>query len=136
MLDTLTVELHEEFLDLPSALRRLLVERDADHAVRRGHGLGCQAGVLTLYVEVTDLTEVEQLLVEVGPVSHAAAVNVVGQMVDELQASADRMTLDALQEHEIDVINRAALTETVDQIQRRSADTLDCRQAQLHRTGG
>ncbi len=43
---------------------------------------------LALDVEVADFAEVEQLLVEVGPVGHAAAVHVVGQVIDDLQAVA------------------------------------------------
>ena len=66
----------------PAALPGFLVERDADHAVGRGHRLGGQAGVFALDVEVADLAEVEQLLVEAGPVRHAAAVDVVRQVVD------------------------------------------------------
>jgi hypothetical protein len=64
VLDALAVELHQELLDLAGALLGFLVQRDADHAVRRGHGLAGQAGVFALDVEVADLAEVEQALVE------------------------------------------------------------------------
>ncbi len=45
VLDALAVELHQELFDLPGALGRFFVQRNADHAVRRGHGLRGQAGV-------------------------------------------------------------------------------------------
>ncbi len=135
MLDALPVELHQELFDLAGALGGLLVQRDADHAIRGAHGLGGQAGVFTLDVEVTRFTEVEQFLVEVGPVDHAPAIDVMGQVVDNLEAGAHRVAVDAFEEHEVDVIDRTALTETVDQIQRRAADALDRRQVQFHRPG-
>ena len=136
MLDALAVELHQELFDLPGALGGFLVERDADHAVRRGHGLGGQPGVLALDVEVADLAEVEQLLVEVRPVGHAAAVHVVGEVVDDLQARALGVAVHAFDELEVDVVDRRAFAEAVDQVQRRTADALDRRQAQFHRPGG
>ena len=135
MLDALAVELHQEFLDLPGAARSLLVQRDADHAVGCGHGLAGQAGVRALDVEVADLAEVEQPFVKRCPVAHPTAVDVVRQVVDERQAVAHRMAVDAVDKIEIDVVDRAAILEAVDQVQRRAANALDGRQAQLHRPG-
>ncbi|SOY73835.1 protein of unknown function (plasmid) [Cupriavidus taiwanensis] len=135
VLDALAVECHQELFDLAGALGRFLVQRNADFTIRRGHGLGGQAGVLALDVEIADFAEIEQLFVEVGPVSHAATVDVVGQVVDQLEAVADRVAVDALDELEVDVIDRLAFLEAVDQVQRRAADALDRRQAQLHRAG-
>ncbi|MCY1451932.1 hypothetical protein D9M71_688220 [compost metagenome] len=135
MLDAFAVELHQELFDLASTLRRLLVEWDADHAVRCSHGLGRQASVFALDIEVADFTEVEQFLVEAGPVSHAPAVNVVGEVVDDFQAGTHRVTVHALDELEVDIVDRAAFFVAVDQVQRRTANTLDRRQAQLHRAG-
>ncbi|MNC35786.1 hypothetical protein D3C75_842810 [compost metagenome] len=60
----------------------------------------------------------------------------MGQVVDQLEAGTLRMTVDALDEFEVDVVDRAAFAETVDQVDRRTADALDRRQAQLHRPGG
>ena len=135
MLDPLAVELHQELLDLPGALLRFLVERDADLAVGRGHRLRREAGVLALDVEVADLAEVEEALVEAGPERHPAAVDVVRQVIERLQAVADRAPIDAGQELEVDVVDRLAVLEAVDQVERRAADALDRRQAQLHRPG-
>ncbi len=135
VLDAFAVELHQELFDLPGALGRLFVQRNTDHAIRCGHGTRSQAGVLTLDVEVADFTEVEQLLVEAGPVRHAPAINVVGEVVDDLQAGTDRVAVHTFDELEVDVVDRAAFLETVDQVQRRTADALDRWQAQLHRAG-
>ncbi len=135
MLDALAVERHQVFLDLPGALRRLLVERDANATVRRGHRLREQAGVLALDVEVANLAEVEDPLVEIGPEMHAAAVDVVGQVIDLEETASLRVPVDAIEELEIDVIDGGAALITVDQVQRRSADALDGRQAELHRAG-
>src|SRR5690606_9065780 len=73
-----------------------LVERDAHHAVGRGHRLGQQAGLGALDVEVADLAEVEQLLVVIRPLLHVAQEQVVGQVVDEGQAEALRGLVHAL----------------------------------------
>jgi hypothetical protein len=112
------------------------VVRDASSLSGGGHRLGGEAGVFTLDVEVAELPEVEDLLVEPGPVAHAAAVHVVGEVVDQLEAVPARMALHAVQELEVDVVDRLAVLEAVDQVERRAADALDRGQAQLHRTGG
>ena len=135
MLDAFAAELHQEFLDLAGAARGFLVQGDADAAIRRGHGLGGEAGVLALDVEVADLPEIEQPLVERRPVGHAAAVHVVREVVHHLQADAARMPVHAREEGEVDVVDGLAVLEAVDQVQRRAADALDRRQAQLHRPG-
>ena len=136
VLYALAVELHQELLDLAAALARLLVERDADPAIGRRHGLARQARVLALDVEVADLAEVEQLLVEARPETHAAAVDVVRQVVDLFQAVAPGALGHALQPLEVDVVDGLAVLEAVDQVQRRAAYALDGRQAQLHGAGG
>ncbi|MNX94836.1 hypothetical protein D3C86_1270830 [compost metagenome] len=59
----------------------------------------------------------------------------MGQVIDDLQAGTDRMAVHTFDEHEVDVIDRAAFAETVDQVQRRTADAFDRRQVQLHRAG-
>ena len=46
-----------------------------------------------------------------------------------------RMAIDAVDELEVDVVDRRAVAEAVDQVQRRAADALDRRQPQLHRAG-
>src|SRR5260221_7109392 len=82
MLDAFTAIGFEIFGDLRLVVGAL-VDRDADLAARAGHRLAAQAGQLALDVEIASLAEIEELLVEIGPLRHAAAVNVVGQMIDD-----------------------------------------------------
>lgn len=103
---------------------------------RRRHGSAAQTRVLALDVEVTDLAEVEQPLVELAPEAHASAVHVVREMVDDLQAVPTRVPVHALDELEVDVVDAPAVFIPVDQVQRRPADALDRRQAQLHGARG
>ena len=70
--------------------------------------LDLQAGQLALDVEVADLAEIEEPLVEVGPLVHAAAMDVVGQVVDVGEADARGLRVDARPGREIDVVDRAA----------------------------
>ena len=135
MLDAFTVELEQELLDLPGAARSLLVERDADLAIGRGHGLGRQAGVFALDVEKAHLAEVEQLRIKPRPIRHATAVHVVRHVVDDSEPVAQRMAVRALDEIEVDVVDRLAFLEAVDQVQGRTADALDGGQVQFHRAG-
>ena len=134
VLDALAVIDVEVFLDLRLRVRGL-VDGNADLAARARHRARREAGLLALDVEVADLAEVEELLVEPRPIGHAAAVDVVGEVIDELQAVPHRMAVHAVDELEVDVVDRPALAMAVDQVQRRAADTLDRRQAQLHRAG-
>ena len=134
VLNAFAIELHQKLFDLPCTFGRFFVQGDTDHAVRGRHGFGGQAGVFALDVEVANFTEVEQLFVEISPVRHAAAIHVMGQMVDDFQASAHRMAIHTFDEHKVDVIDRAAFTVTVDQVQRRAADAFDRWQVEFHRT--
>src|SRR5574337_1943034 len=137
VLDPLAVELHQEFLDLAAAAAaRVLVQRDPDQAVGGGHRAAREPGVFALDVEAADLAEVEDALVERAPERHPAVVDVVRQVVDRPQAVAGRTAVDPGHELEVDVVDRLAVLEPVDQVQRRTADPLDRRQAQLHRAGG
>jgi len=56
-------------------------------------------------------------------------------VIDHLQPVAARVAVDAVDEVEIDVVDRFAFLEAIDQVERRAADALDRRQAQLHRPG-
>src|SRR5215217_135894 len=68
VLDALALILAQELLDLALVVLAL-VERDANLAVGRGHGLGEEAGDLPLDVEVADLAEIEEPFVEFGPMA-------------------------------------------------------------------
>src|SRR5471032_1406002 len=124
---------------------RRLVDRKAHLAARGRHGFRFQAGQLAFDVEIAHFAEVEHLLVEVGPFLHAAAMDVVGQVVDIGQAMADRIGLRARDGDEVhvvdaDVADGALLAAVlalpaVDQVDQRIADALDGGDVQLHRAG-
>ena len=79
----------EIFLDL-AGIAGVLVDRNADLAVRAGQRPREQAGGAALDVEEADLAEVEQPFVEAGPDIHAAAMDVVGQVIEIKQPGALR----------------------------------------------
>src|SRR5436190_10831609 len=81
MLDAFATIDVEIFLDL-AGVTGILVDRNPDLAVRAGQRAREQAGGAALDVEEADLAEVEQSLVEAGPDVHAAAMDVVGKMID------------------------------------------------------
>src|SRR4029453_10339596 len=108
-----------------------LVDRDADLAARAGHGTAEQAGLLAFDVEVADLAEVEQLLVEAGPLVHVAARDVVRQMIYVGEARRARAARD-LHRDEVDVVDRAFAV-AIDQVDETAADALDRRDLQFHR---
>src|SRR5690606_19979356 len=124
VLDALAVVLAQVFVDL-ALLVAGLVQRNADDAVGGGHGLGQQAGLGALDVEVADLAEVEQLLVVVRPLLHVAQEQVVGEVVDEGQAEAARVLLHARDRL---VVGVDVVTAVVDQVEHAVADALDHRE--------
>ena len=133
MLDAFALVVPQVFFDL-ALLIRALVDRNADLAVRAGQRLGEQAGQLALDVEVADLAEVEDALVEIRPGIHVAAVDVVGQVIDVVQAGAVGSCLPLAGPDEIDVVDRAAVTVAVDEVEQAAADALDRRNVEFHRT--
>src|SRR6476469_700868 len=72
VLDAFALIFAQELLDLALVVLAL-VQRDADLAAGRSHGLGEKARLLAFDVEVTDLSEVEEALVEVRPDAHPPA---------------------------------------------------------------
>ncbi len=109
-----------------------LVDGDADPAAGAGHRLGAQPRELALDVEIADLTEVEEVLVELGPKRHAALVHVVGEVIDAGESHALGRGVGAGQRHEIDVVDRVVAV-AVDQIEDAAADSLDRGDVELHR---
>src|SRR5690349_13840944 len=132
VLDALAVIGRQIFLNLRLVVGAL-VDRDADLAARAGHRLGLQPGQLALDIEVADLAEIEEALVEIRPLGHAAAMDVVRQVIDVGEADAPRAALDAGQELEIDVVDGAAIAVAIDKVDQRIADALDRRDVELHR---
>ncbi len=130
VLDALALIGAEELLDLAVLVLRF-VQRDADLVVGRGHRLAEQPGRLALDVEIADLAEAEDALVELGPVRHPPAVDVVGQVIERVQADAAVVRARAGRA-EVDVVD-LVLAGAVDEVQVRAADALDRRDVELHR---
>ena len=135
VLNAFAVELHQELFNLAAALLGLFVQGNADFSVRRGHGARGQTGVLALNIKVTDLAEVEKLLVKRPPKCHAPAVHVVREVVNQLQAVAHRVAVYPVKKQKVDVVDRFAVFKAVNQVQRRPANAFDGGQIQLHRSG-
>ena len=137
MLNTLAIIRAEILFDLAAARLAFLVQRNADLAIGRGHGAAGQPGILALDVEKPDFAEVEDALVEFGPMIHPAAVNIVRQVIDQPEPRAHRIAVHAGQIVEINVIDRQLVVPrligiAVDQIDDRTADAPDRGQPQLH----
>src|SRR5690606_16399035 len=132
------------FLDLAFFLGAFLVDRNADIAAGRRHGLGLHAGDLAFDVEVAYLAEVEQAFVELGPFRHAALVDVMGKVVDDGQAGAlvvqvglGRLGIDRLEIHIVDAdVADAAMARfavpAVHQVNQGIAYSLDGGDVQFH----
>ena len=67
---------------------------------------------------------------------HPTLVDVVGEVVDHLEATALGVAVDAVEVAEVDVVDGAAIVGAVDQVDDGAADALDGGQPELHRTGG
>src|SRR3546814_2448870 len=93
MLDTLAIIGAQIFLDLALAARALFVERDANLAVGGGHRFRRQSGIFALDVEIADLAKARDPFVEGRPMRHAAAIDIVGQMIDQLHPRTDRVAI-------------------------------------------
>ena len=87
MLDAFALIVLDELFDL-RMLVLAFVQRDADLVVGRGHRLAEQAGRLALNVEIADLAEVEDALVIVSPIAHPPALQIVGEVVERVEADA------------------------------------------------
>ena len=124
VLDALAAIDLEIFLDL-AGLAGILVDRDPDLAVRAGQRAREQARRATLDVEKADLAEVEQFFVEAGPDIHAAAVHIVGEVIDVEQAGARGARIALAEPVEFGVVGRALRAVAIDEIEQAAADPLD-----------
>src|SRR3954471_19658179 len=124
VLDALTAIDVEILLDLPG-IAGVLVDRNPDLAVRTGQRARKQAGRATFDVEETDLAKIEQLFVEAGPHIHAAAMDVVGEVVDVIKPGAGGTRVPGAKPFELDVVGRSLGAVTIDEIEHTAADALD-----------
>src|SRR5690554_1977195 len=104
-------------LNLPFLVRAFFVDRNADVAARRSHGLGFHAGDFAFNVEITNFAEIEQALIELRPFVHAAFMHVVRQVVHDGQPGAHVMQVIVCsfntQRLEVDVVDADVADTTV-----------------------
>src|SRR5688572_5239715 len=125
VLDALALIFLQIFGDL-AVIVLALVERNLDLVVGGGHRPRQQPGLLALDVEIADLPEVEDPLVELRPMVHPAAIHVVGEMVERVQADIVGLPVGA--DHRLERRSVQNLVpELVDQIEVGAADPLDRR---------
>ncbi len=124
MLDALAAIHLEIFLDL-AGIAGVFVDRNADLAVGTGQRPREQAGRAALDVEKADLAEIEQSFVEAGPDIHAAAMDVVGEVIDIMQPGAFRPRVFGAEPLELGVIGRPPGAVAIDEIEQAAADPLD-----------
>ena len=130
VLDSLAFVRAEKFLDL-AVLVLAFVERDAYFVVGCGHRFAEQPGRLTLDVEIADLAEAEDAFVELGPVRHPPAIDVVGEVIERVKAN--RAVIDRRSGRtEVDVVD-FVLARLIDEVQVRPADALDRGDIKFHR---
>src|SRR3546814_11327547 len=79
--------------------------RDANLAVGGGHRFRRQSGIFALDVEIADLAKARDPFVEGRPMRHAAAIDIVGQMIDQLHPRTDRVAIDAVLVNKIAVVD-------------------------------
>src|SRR5262249_46456438 len=103
----------------------VLVDRNPDLAVWAGQRAREQAGGAALDVEEADLAEIEQLGVEAGPHIHAPAMDVVGEVIDVIEARARRPGVAPAEPFELGIIGRALRAVAIDKIKYAAADPLD-----------
>ena len=103
MLDALAIVLLQIFGDL-ACLVLGLIERNADLAAGRGNRPADQTGDLAVDVEEMDLLEAEQVAVEIPPLVHVAAIDIVGEVIEIVEADAFRLGVALAQPLELGVI--------------------------------
>ena len=133
MLNALSAVGGEVLGDLGSVVRRL-VDRDPDLAAGTRHGLAAQPRHLAFDVEVAHFAKIEEALVELCPLVHPAAVDVVSQVIDVPHPRTDGIRFGALDRYEVDIVDRAALTVAIDQVEEAIANALDGGDIELHGT--
>ena len=62
-------------------------ERDADFPTGRSDGAADKTGDAPVNVKEMDLLEIEQIAVEIPPLVHVAAIDIVGQVIEIVEAT-------------------------------------------------
>ncbi len=121
VLDAFALVALEIFLDLALVVGAL-VDRDADLAAGRGERAAGQTGELARDVEEADLTEIEGLRIEPVPGVHVATPDIVGQVVEIVEADPYGPGIAFAEPGEFRVVGRALRAIAVDEIEKRAAD--------------
>ena len=116
MLDALAAIGVEIFLDL-AGLACVLVDRNPNFSVRAGQRAREQARGAAFDVEEADLAEIEQLCVKASPDVHAAAMDVMGEVIEIEQARSRRLRILRVQPFELGLIGRSFGGIAIDEIQ-------------------
>ena len=124
MLDALAAIDVEIFLNL-AGIAGILVDRNPDLAVRAGQRAREQAGGAAFDIEETDLAEVKQLCVEAGPDIHAAAMDVVSEVIDIEQSRTGGTRVPGAAPFELGIGGRTLRAVAIDEIQETAADALE-----------
>jgi hypothetical protein len=124
VLDALAAINFQIFLDL-ARVASVLVDWNANLAVGARQRSREQARRAALDVEETDFAEVEKLFIKARPDIHAAAMDIVGEMIQIEEARASRTRIARSQPFEFDVIARTLGTVPVNQVEQAAADPLD-----------
>ena len=122
----------QEFLDLAFFVGAF-IDRDANPAARARHGARAQARHLAFYVEVSNLTKIKDALIPRRERVHAAAPNVVSQIVESGQPHAWRTRIALSDPSKINIPDRTLIAVSVDKIDERTPDAFDGGNIQLHR---
>src|SRR5260370_18574050 len=130
MLDALASVLLNEPLDLIELAGAFLGlgfgDRDADLSAGCRQRAAREAGVLTLDVEVSDFTEIEDAAIEVDKMVHPTLAHVMRQVVDHEQPRARGVLIHAGFRYEINVVDRGTRI-TVHEIDEAAADAFNRR---------
>ena len=89
MLYTFAVKFPQKFFNLAAPAFTFFIERDTDFTIWRGERFRGQTRIFALDIEIADFLEIKELLIKFRPIGHAPAVNIMGQVIDDLKTASD-----------------------------------------------
>src|SRR5450631_2758442 len=126
MLDAFTLILVQKLLDLTFAVGGF-IQGYPDLSAGARQGARIKAGEFPGDVKIANLTEVEEILIELIPAVHGAAKHIVGQMIDVVYAATGGRRVALAEPIEFVVIRRTLGAIGVDEIDQTAADPKDRR---------
>src|SRR5262249_28001088 len=124
VLNALALVLTQIFLDLRSVVGRL-IDWNSNAPARARQRSRKQSGQLALDVDKADLPKIEQLGVEGEPPVHVAALHVVREVVEIMEAPPLRSRIRFADPVEVSRVWRALRAVAIDEIDERAADAFD-----------